>query len=141
MAEAGAFMTGKTGPTVIVVDDDDAVRHSLQFALELEGFQVRTYGNGEQLLSAGLIARGGCLVIDYSMPGLDGLALLARLRANGVCVPAILISARLTEDVRRRAAEAGYRRILEKPLEGPALVDCIRQATSPDVGGSGTSLR
>lgn len=134
-------MIGKTGPIVIVVDDDDAVRHSLQFALELEGFQVRTFGNGEQVLSADQIGRGGCLVIDYYMPGLDGLALLTKLRAKGVRVPAILISAKLTEEVRRRASEAGYRRILEKPLEGPALVDCIRQATSADGGVSGTSLR
>ena len=117
---------------VIVVDDDDAVRQSLKFALELEGFRVRAFRNGEELLAARDLPAHGCLVIDYHMPSLDGLALIGRLRQNAVALPAILITAKATAEMRRRALLAGCRAVLEKPFEDSALSDCIREALSGD---------
>lgn len=115
------------GP-VIVVDDDDAVRRSLKFALELEGLAVRLYCSGSNLLADRDIPDRGCLVIDYYMPGIDGVELVSRLRERHVALPAILITAKATSDMRARAARAGFCQVLDKPLEDSSLIDSIRQA-------------
>jgi FixJ family two-component response regulator len=117
------------GP-VIVVDDDAAVRASLKFALELEGLDVRAYDGGESLLAVGVLPADGCLVIDYYMPAMTGVELVSRLRGRQVELPAILITAKVTDDMRDRAAEAGIRQVLEKPLADGALMDGIRSALS-----------
>jgi FixJ family two-component response regulator len=113
---------------VIVVDDDDAVRQSLKFALEMEGLNVRLYESGDALLADSNLPLSGCLVIDYYMPAMDGVELIDRLRGRSVRLPAILITARATKDLRRRAARSGFREVLEKPLEDGALIDCIHGA-------------
>jgi FixJ family two-component response regulator len=120
-------MSTLRGP-VIVVDDDAAVRKSLKFALELEGLDVRLYGSGGELLAEADLPASGCLVVDFHMPGLDGIALLKRLRGSRVALPAILITGKATEDMRGRADRAGYREVLEKPLEDNALLESIRCA-------------
>ncbi|MBN9454128.1 MAG: response regulator [Bosea sp.] len=111
---------------VIIVDDDDAVRQSLMFSLALEGFQVRAFRNGEELLAERELPARACLVIDYCMPSLDGLSLVDRLRQSAIALPAILITAKATAEIRRRAALCGCRAVLEKPLEDNSLADCIR---------------
>jgi two-component system, LuxR family, response regulator FixJ len=116
-------------PMVIVVDDDVAVRNSLKFSLEIEGFSVRVYPGGTELLNDTELPRGGCLVIDQNMPGMKGLDLLAQLRARDVAVPAILTTSYPTAAVRERAAKNGVA-IVEKPLLGTALIDRIRDLFS-----------
>lgn len=113
---------------MLVVDDDEAVRHALKFALELEGLDVRLYQDGAELLRDLALPRTGCLVVDYWMPGMDGLELVGRLRDRAVEIPAIMITARPTVGLRRRASRAGFRGVVEKPLEDGALLDGIRDA-------------
>jgi two-component system response regulator FixJ len=120
-------MPTSSGP-VIVVDDDAAVRNSLKFALELEGLQVRLYEGGDELLSDVDLPLRGCLVVDYHMPAMDGVELVGRLRRRQVALPAILITAKATDDMRQRAAVAGIRDVLEKPLDDSSLLDSIRGA-------------
>jgi two-component system response regulator FixJ len=105
---------------VIVVDDDGDVLQSLRFAFEVEGFEVRTFPSGEALLQHPALADEGCLVLDYRLDGIDGLALLDRLRGQGNRRPAILIT---TSDatISARAARAGVT-IIEKPLLCDTLV-------------------
>jgi two-component system response regulator FixJ len=112
------------GPLVVVVDDDVAVRNSLRFSLEIEGFAVRAYSGGIELLNDTELPRDGCLVIDQNMPGMNGLDLVAQLRARDVAVPAILITSSPTAALSARAAKAGVA-IVEKPLLGTALLDRI----------------
>lgn len=119
-------MSTNTGP-VMVVDDDDAVRQSLQFALELEGLEVQAYGSGQQLLARETMPEKGCLVVDYYMPAMDGVELLDRLRLRKIDLPAILITAKATGEIRQRALRAGFKQVLEKPLEDSALIDGIRR--------------
>ena len=112
---------------IIVVDDDAAVCKSLKFALEIEGFVVRTYPSGEALLNESAFLACRCFVIDQRLPGIDGVDLVAKLRDRNVTIPAILITTHPSPIVKRRAASAGVP-IVEKPLLGSALLDGIRQA-------------
>lgn len=125
-------MSMTPGP-VIVVDDDSAVRQSLKFALELEGMSVRVYGSGDELLAVSELPTSGCLVVDYHMPSMNGVELMDRLRRRLVKLPAILITSRATDDIRRRAARSGFSQIIEKPLEDSTLLDSIRGALGTPV--------
>jgi two-component system response regulator FixJ len=114
---------------VIIVEDDPAVRNSLKFSLEIEGFQVRAYASGSDLLDSNDGYGDCCLVIDQRLPGPPGLDLIATLRDRHVSAPAILITSHPNALVRKRAADADVP-IIEKPLLGNALVDRIREAFS-----------
>ena len=114
-------------PIIAVVDDDAAVRNSLKFSLEIEGFTVRTYASGEELLGSRGLSDYRCLIVDQDMPRMTGLELVAALREQGVKVPALLISGRLTPAVTRQASDAGIP-ALEKPFLGNALLESIRAA-------------
>jgi FixJ family two-component response regulator len=113
------------GFIVIVIDDDLAVRNSLKFSLEVEGFTVRSYATGAELLDVGDDLAGcSCLVVDQNMPGMSGLDLIALLRARQPAAPAILITSHPSLSLRERARAAGVP-IVEKPLLGNALIDKI----------------
>ena len=111
---------------VVVVDDDPAVRGSLKFSLELEGFLVRAYGSASDFLTAGL-DDADCLVIDQRMPAMTGLELIAKLRVQNISTPAVLIISQPNVAVSDRAAKFGVP-IVEKPFLSNALVEKIRQA-------------
>lgn len=112
---------------VLVIDDDPAVRNSLQFALEIEGFSVQVYATGEALLGENEMPTSGCVVADYKLPGMNGLDLLEQLRARNIALPAILITSHHTAMIRDRAAAVGVH-VIEKPLLNDTLFQCIRAA-------------
>ena len=114
-------------PAVILVDDDPAVTHAVQFSFDLEGLDVRSFRDAETLLGSGPLPSKGCLVLDYHLPGVDGLDLLERLRADGVGMPAVLITTNPRPHLRARAAAAGVP-IIEKPLLTDALLTAVRSA-------------
>ncbi len=116
-----------TNPVILVVDDDPALLGALKFALELDSYAVRTYSSAESVLKDLALPTPCCLVIDYRLPGMNGLDLLARLRALGVAAPAILITTSPGSAVREAAARADIP-IIEKPLLTNALSDEIRRA-------------
>lgn len=113
---------------VIIVDDDSAVRNSLKFALEVEGFEVRTYGGGPQALADASSFSRGCMVVDYYMPSMTGIELIEELRRRSVNLPAILITAQADPGMRDLARRSGFHAVLEKPLSDGALLDSIRAA-------------
>ncbi len=113
--------------TVLIIDDDPAVRNSLKFALEVEGFTVRAYPAGADLLRESEFPVEGCLVVDLKLPEMNGLDLLVELRKRKIDLPAILITTHPSSEVRRRAALAGVS-LIEKPLLSDTLFHGIRAA-------------
>ena len=113
---------------VAVVDDDDAVRESLQFLLETAGFTVTTYHSAAQFLTDARLGELACLVIDQHMPEQTGLQLVSLLRSNGVNLPIALITGSPSPDLLRRASQLGVGRVLEKPLDDDDLLDFIEHA-------------
>ena len=109
---------------LLLVDDDPAVRASLKFSLELEGFAVETFDSGETLVAQEKLADPACLILDYRLPGIDGLMLLGLLRERGETCPAVIITSNPTRSVRQRTADAGAV-LIEKPLLSNGLTVAI----------------
>ena len=113
---------------VAVVDDDDAVRDSLRFLLEIAGHEVATYGSAAQFLHEAPMGELACLVVDQHMPEQTGLQLISQLRAQGMSLPVALITGSPSADLVRLARELHVTRVMEKPLNDDLLLDFIEQA-------------
>jgi len=109
---------------VLVVDDDPAVRSALSFAFGVDGFDVESFDSAESLLEAG-VAEADCLVVDYRLPGRDGLELVDQLRREGSRTPAVLITSQPRAAVKARA-DAMNIYVVEKPLLSDDLIETIR---------------
>lgn len=114
---------------VVIVDDDLAVLTSLKFALELEGYEVRTFADARSLLRDPAAGRNAQLIIDYHLPDINGFDLLERLQAKGVKSPAVLITSQPSEQLIRRAATLKIP-IIEKPFLDNSLVMTLRAQRS-----------
>jgi two-component system response regulator FixJ len=112
--------------TVAVVDDDDAVRDSLQFLLEAAGFPVAAFESAAQFLNEANFEDLSCLVVDQHMPDQTGLQLVTRLRQRGAHMPIALITGSPSPDLFRLASELGVARVMEKPLNDDALLRFIQ---------------
>lgn len=111
---------------MLIVDDDQAVRDALKFALELDGLAVDTCDSGAELLEHPKLSQARCLVLDYIMPGMNGFAVMNELKRRKVALPVIMITAPLSHAVAQRALAAGAACVLEKPLLEDALLEKIR---------------
>jgi FixJ family two-component response regulator len=121
-------MSSPAQPTVYVVDDDAAVLGSLRFLLETDGFAVRTFKNGTALLNAAEMPGADCYVIDYKMPDINGIDLVGRLRKANDNTPVVLITGYPDENISARAAAAGVKEVILKPLLDENLLKGIRGA-------------
>lgn len=110
---------------IVVVEDDPAVRRSLQMLLLAQGHKVRAYPSGDALLADADAAQVNCIVADYRLDGMSGIELLERLRGQGQDCPAILITGHVSEELDAKARAAGYAVIFEKPLRQHALVEAV----------------
>jgi len=127
---------GPAGPKVMLLEDDNGVRRSLQMLLQGRGFAVKAYASAAALLSDPKLAETDCLVADYRLGASDGVAVLEALRSGGWNGPAILMSAFGTDELRARAIAAGYSEVFEKPLKDHVLVAALQRLTSSE----GTSI-
>jgi len=107
-------MDGAERDTVAIVDDDEAVRHSLRFLLESVGYKVQTFATAVEFLQAER-QHIACLLLDHLMPDMTGLELAERLRTDGAAIPIMLITGSPSPSIIARAAELGVDRVLEKP--------------------------
>lgn len=123
-------------PTIVLVDDDVALRTALTFVLELDGFTVEGLRSGEDLLDWTLPEAPACLVLDQNLPGVTGVDALAELRARAVTLPALLITSHPKPNLREAAARLGAV-IVEKPLLTDALVSEIEAALTRQASEAG----
>jgi DNA-binding response OmpR family regulator len=103
-------------PTVLLVDDDAAIRRAVAEGLELEGFRVVGASGGRAALDALARTDPAVVLLDLTMPDLDGLEVLRRMRAGGQDVPVCVLSARNEVDDRVRGLEAGADDYVVKPF-------------------------
>ena len=111
-------------PLVYIVDDDDAVRDSLDAYLTLKGMKVAVFSSAKELLSRGDVLPN-LLIIDVNMPEIDGFTLLETLRNHGHEEPAVLITGLGDLDTRARAERAGVAAFFDKPIDPPVLFSTL----------------
>ncbi len=112
---------------VLVVDDERAVRESLQRALELEGYVVELAADGEEAIERLTVtAPADAVILDVLMPGIDGLEVCRRLRAAGSAVPVLMLTARAEVDSRVAGLDAGADDYLPKPFALAELLARLR---------------
>lgn len=112
-------------PCVILAEDDDAVRRSLQLLLQSRGYDVRAYPSAVGLAGDTVALGCACIVADLMMPQIDAIRLLAEFHAAGWKGKSILISGHLDARWETKARMAGYDAILPKPISESVLVRTI----------------
>jgi two-component system, LuxR family, response regulator FixJ len=115
-------------PVIHVVDDDSAMRDSLAFLLDVNGFQPRTYESANVFLSNAAIDVPACVVSDIRMPGMNGIELVRELKQRGAAWPVILITGHGDVALAVEAMKAGAVDFIEKPFDDQTLLGAIRAA-------------
>ena len=117
-------------PCVLLVEDDDAVRRSVQLLLQSRGYEVRAYSSAVGLARQPEALRCRCMIADLMMPQADAIKLLGELRADGWNGKTILISGYLNSDWEAKALAAGYDRVFHKPISETVLVRAVAELLS-----------
>ena len=126
--ELGAPPMLGMGPIVFVVDDDISVRESLELLIRCEGWQPETFSSGQEFLSRPRALVPSCLVLDFSLPGLNGLELQKRIAVERTDMPIIFITGYRDVPMTVQAMKAGAVEFLTKPFGEDALLSAIRAA-------------
>jgi len=113
---------------VHVIDDDEAVRNSLELLLESAGFSVRTYDSAIAFLAASAALVDGCVLTDVRMPEMDGLELQRRLTRLGIRIPVIVMTGHGDVPIAVEALKAGATDFLEKPFNDDQLLAAVKEA-------------
>jgi FixJ family two-component response regulator len=122
-------MTARGGtPLIAIVDDDRSVQRSIKDLMESAGMSVRCFESAAEFLASDQRTQAGCLVADIRMPGMSGIQLHAKLRAEGSRIPTIFITAHGDAEVRTQAMKAGAIEVLFKPFDDEVLLERVRAA-------------
>ena|SRR5688500_3793130 len=123
-----ALVDSRTTPIVFIVDDDVSVRESLELLVHSAGWQPEMFASATAFLARPRVAVPSCLVLDVSLPDLNGLELQRRLAEDGLDVPIIFITGYGDVPMTVRAMKAGAAEFLTKPFSNDVLLDAITQA-------------
>jgi FixJ family two-component response regulator len=115
-------------PIVFVVDDDISVRESLQLLIQFEGWHPETFASAQEFLDNPRVLVPSCLVLDVSLPGLNGLDLQKRVCIERPDMPIIFITGHGNVPMTVQAMKAGAVEFLTKPFSGDVLLSAIRNA-------------
>jgi FixJ family two-component response regulator len=115
-------------PIVFVVDDDISVRESLELLIHTEGWRPETFASAQEFLDRPRIFAPSCLVLDVSLPGLNGLELQKRVAVERSDMPIIFITGHGDVAMTVQAMKAGAVEFLTKPFGDSALLSAIRQS-------------
>ena len=117
--------------TISIVEDDESLRLALVGLMKCVGYSASGYESAERFLANGAASASDCIITDIHMPGLSGIELTERLRADGHDVPVIMISARSDPGIEQKAMASGAACFLKKPFEMDELIACVEDALSP----------
>jgi FixJ family two-component response regulator len=125
-------MTAADAPTVFVVDDDGGVRASIQGLLKSASLRCESFGTAEEFLRGQRPDGPSCLVLDVSLPGVNGLDFQRQLADAGVQIPIIFVTGHGDIPMTVKAMKSGAVEFLTKPFQDQDLLDAIRQALDRD---------
>lgn len=134
-------MTEPTAPSVHIVDDDAALRRSMVFLAESVGWHVQAWEGPTAFLAAARPDMAGCLLLDVRMPGMSGLELHQALRARGVVLPTVFITAHGEVAMAVQAMKDGALDFIEKPYKDQQLLDAIAHAMRVGARSQAAALR
>jgi FixJ family two-component response regulator len=126
--EVGSSPVSPAIPIVFVVDDDVSVRESLEALIRYEGWQPETFASAQEFLTRPRVLVPSCLVLDVSLPGLNGLDLQKRVAVERTDMPIIFITGYADVPMSVQAMKAGAVEFLTKPFTNEVLLSAIRQA-------------
>jgi FixJ family two-component response regulator len=113
---------------ISIIDDDICAREATERVIRSAGYAVTTYVSAEDFLGSDRVNDTSCLITDVHLPGLTGVELYRRLRANGFAVPTIFVTGHPDETTRTQVLAAGAVTFLIKPVGKKVLVDCLKTA-------------
>jgi two-component system response regulator FixJ len=133
-------MSALEGP-VFIVDDDEDIRTALTRALTTRGFEVSSFASAQAFIDAHDPDTGGCLLLDYGMPGMNGLELQALLKQQGRDIPVIFITGHGGVPESVQAMKLGAVDFLEKPFRQETLMESIKTALQADAANQARRAR
>jgi FixJ family two-component response regulator len=113
---------------IAIVDDDQSVQSALQDLIESEGLSTVCFGSAEEFLDSGAQDEAGCLIADIRMPGISGIELQAKLKADRCRIPIIFITAHGDAKMRIQAMRDGAVEFLTKPFDNAVLLETVQAA-------------
>jgi FixJ family two-component response regulator len=119
---------GHNSRIVAIVDDDQSVQRSLQDLIESEGLSAHCFSSAEQFLESQVQSKVACMIADIRMPGMSGLELQAKLRAERCRIPVIFITAHGDAEMRIHAMGEGAVEFLSKPFDDAVLLEIVHAA-------------
>ena len=123
-------------PIVYVIDDDDAVRQSLEFLLKTAGISARGFDSAKAFLDILPAIKSGCIITDVRMPEITGIDLLRLLKESGLGVPVIVITGHGDISLAVEAMKIGAVDFLEKPFDDDLLLAAVRSALNTEAGAA-----
>jgi two-component system, LuxR family, response regulator FixJ len=123
-------------PIVYVIDDDESVRHSLEFLLDVAEIRVRSFASADVFLQSSPPLTGACVVTDVRMPGTGGVELTAKLKQRDAAVPVIVITGHADVPLAIQAMKAGAADFIEKPFDHETIMSSIRNSLAEKKGES-----
>jgi FixJ family two-component response regulator len=119
---------GHNSRLVAIVDDDESVQRALQDLIESDGLSALCFGSAEQFLDSKARNKAACLIADIRMPGLSGLELQAKLKAERCRIPVVFITAHGDAEMRIHAMREGAVQFLSKPFDDTVLLEIVHAA-------------
>jgi FixJ family two-component response regulator len=124
---------------VLIVDDDERVRLSIQELVESVGLEAACFGSTKELLDSALYERPGCLVLDVRLPGLSGLDFQRDLNSSGKTKPIVFLTGHADVPMTVEAMKAGAIDFLTKPFRDQSLLDAVKIGIERDVAQRATA--
>lgn len=117
-------------PVIDIIDDDEAMRHSVAFLLHVQGFESRQHESANAFLTSAEGRGADCIITDVRMPDMTGLELVRKLKADGVASPVIVMTGHGDISLAVEAMKAGVVDFIEKPFANETLISAVHEALS-----------